>query len=304
MCLYPVTLVRPKDEWQDNQEQSTATRVVPCGKCIKCLKRRSNGWAFRLEQEQKRSTSSAFLTLTYERCPISSNGFQTLVKKDFQDFMKRLRKFISDKYIELGYKSKDEIPSLKYYACGEYGGKTQRPHYHAIMYNLPYQAVNDLQIITSKWQHGYCYIAKSEPASIMYVAKYIQKISNRDISVVDRETGEIIAEDDRVKEFSLMSKHLGSNYLTEAIIEYYRSRMLAVIRKENGVLMSMPRYYKEKIFTKAELRNIAWEFEKLHRLDLNKLTDQEHARIARDRIQYVKDQDRKALKAEKERCLI
>jgi hypothetical protein len=65
---------------------------VPCGKCVACKKRRATHWSFRLNEEAKLSSSASFLTLTYEKTPISKNGFQTLVKRDFQLFLKRLRK--------------------------------------------------------------------------------------------------------------------------------------------------------------------------------------------------------------------
>ena len=48
---------------------------------------------------------------------------QTLRKRDYQLFMKRLRKaFPNDK--------------IRFYAAGEYGPKTLRPHYHAILFGL------------------------------------------------------------------------------------------------------------------------------------------------------------------------
>ena len=59
----------------------------------------------------------------------------TLVKKDIQDFLKRLR------YHEKGYQSwenpknnKIENP-IRYLACGEYGTKGGRPHYHMALFN-------------------------------------------------------------------------------------------------------------------------------------------------------------------------
>jgi len=45
----------------------------------------------------------------------------SLSKKDFQLYMRRLRF--------------DAGKGLKYYVCGEYGTKSNRPHYHAIIFN-------------------------------------------------------------------------------------------------------------------------------------------------------------------------
>ena len=68
--------------------------TLPCGKCPNCYARRISGWSFRLMEEDKVSSSSYFITLTYDNPPMSENGFMTLKKSDFQKFMKRLRKLI------------------------------------------------------------------------------------------------------------------------------------------------------------------------------------------------------------------
>jgi len=90
---------------------------VPCGRCPPCKLRRVNGWVFRMLEEEKVSSSSHFVTLTYDTStvPISDNGFMTLRKRDFQLFMKRLRKLCLD-------------AKLKDYAVGEYGTNYKRPH--------------------------------------------------------------------------------------------------------------------------------------------------------------------------------
>ena len=83
-----------------------------------------NQWSFRLREELKDSESAHFLTLTYddEHIIITGNNEPTLYKRDVQLFLKSLRKLQKQK--------------IKYYFVGEYGGKTDRPHYHAIIFNL------------------------------------------------------------------------------------------------------------------------------------------------------------------------
>lgn len=206
---------------------------VPCGKCPPCKLRRVNSWVFRLMQEEKRSTSSHFVTLTYDtrHVPISRNGFKTLDKGDLQKFFKRLRKL---------------VPHLrvKYYAVGEYGSRSARPHYHAIIFNVP-----STQMYVDAWtlngsQIGTVHIGQVTSDSIAYTMKYIDK-SN----FVKRHN-----RDDRVAEFPLMSKGLGDNYLTDAIEKYYKadlSRMF--ITKDSGHKIALPRYYRLKIFDKREM---------------------------------------------------
>ena len=238
-----------------NQELMTP---VPCGKCIPCLKRRSSHWSFRINEEQKKAKTSCFLTLTYEEAPLSTNGLPTLVKKDYQTFFKRLRKLAP------AQKGKNR---LKYFACGEYGTKTQRPHYHAIVFNIPQKIINSATKIRDTWKHGHVMVTNSNIKTINYVVGYITKGGFK--HQIDKEHG---IYDDRIPEFQLMSKGLGEAYLTPQMTKYYRERLISCIVKEGGVIMSMPRYYKVKrtrkdgdygLFEKHEMKMIFKEYLKV-----------------------------------------
>src|SRR4051812_44934530 len=63
---------------------------LPCGQCIGCRLERSRQWAMRLVHEKKLHSHSSFITLTYDDKNLPLGG--TLIKRDFQLFMKRLRK--------------------------------------------------------------------------------------------------------------------------------------------------------------------------------------------------------------------
>uniref|UniRef100_A0AAU8AUZ5 Replication initiator protein n=1 Tax=Dulem virus 151 TaxID=3145628 RepID=A0AAU8AUZ5_9VIRU len=113
--------------------------TIPCGQCIGCRIEYSRQWANRCMLELEYHDSAYFITLTYdnEHIPItyyadSETGEAlpagTLCKRDFQLFMKRLRKAFLDDHI-------------RFFMCGEYGDDTFRPHYHAIIYGLH---LNDL----------------------------------------------------------------------------------------------------------------------------------------------------------------
>ena len=227
--------ITPGNRTQEYKDYNGRNRTInyPCGKCVTCLKRRSSQWSFRLSQEAQVSSSASFLTLTYAYQPISENGFPTLVKKDWQLFMKRLRK-------------KCPLYKLKFYACGEYGTQTFRPHYHAIVFNLPHRIISKPQIITDLWGHGHTMITHSNDLTINYVSGYIMKDNIKPQTKWD----------DRQREFSLMSKGMGLSYLTPQMIKFYKDRELTAIQKENGHFISMPRYYKEKIFDKHQLKKI------------------------------------------------
>jgi hypothetical protein len=223
------TPYRVKNKNKDINNQNLMIDV-PCGKCLACKKRRASHWSFRLQQEAKSSTSAAFVTLTYETAPTTENGFHTLKKRDFQLFLKRLRK-------------KCPTNKLKYYACGEYGTKTYRPHYHAVIFNLPQSLIAKPQKIADTWQNGHIHLAANNQATINYVVGYMTKSNFTRINTFD----------DRLPEFSLMSKGMGLGYLTDAMKNYYKKRELFCIVREGGQIISMPRYYKQKIFSKPEL---------------------------------------------------
>lgn len=144
-----------------------------------------------------------------------------------QDFMKRLRKSLE---------KLDPVPQVKYYLCGEYGSTTKRPHYHAIIFNVP-----DWSYIEKAWQMGAIHYGDSvNEAAIGYTLKYMDKPKKIPMH----------QNDDREKEFSLMSKGLGKNYITEATIKYHHSDLVnrVYLTVADGKKVSMPRYYKEKIY--------------------------------------------------------
>lgn len=234
-CLAPVTLWRPR-----NIEVGTEARtdVVSCGKCPACLARRRTGWVFRLKEEQRNASSSAFLTLTYddENLPWSENGYPTLLTKDHQDFMKRIRSTIKNHF------SDDTTKPLKYYAVGEYGTKTHRPHYHSILFNLPDEYFKHPELLDRDWQKGQTLLAECNIKTIKYVTGYINKTIWID--------GQIDG-DDRLKERSYISKGIGKDYLTPSRIKYYQNILTPYLIIENGDKTTMPRYYKEKMYNQV-----------------------------------------------------
>lgn len=187
-------------------------------------------------QELKVAWSANFITLTYatEHIPISKNGKPELSKRDVQLFFKRLRKSHPKR---VGKWSN----SIKYYCAGEYGSRTQRPHYHIILFNA------DITKIQNAWSMGQCHYGKVSAASIGYTLKYIQKQKFKE------QPGS------RTPEFSLMSKGLGLSYLSEAMVGWHRkdldNRTYVNIEDKK---VSMPRYYKLKIYSEMERKRIAF----------------------------------------------
>ncbi|UIB81486.1 replication initiator protein [Flyfo microvirus Tbat2_185] len=232
-----------------------ASRIsVPCGKCIPCLSAKRDEWSTRIMEEAKTSEHSLFLTITYsdEHLPFDEKGLPSLNKVDLQNFFKRLRKKYSS------------FKSMKYYAVGEYGSTTQRPHYHVILFHTPFKytpRIGQLNILEAIWGKGFVDVGNVEEASAAYVAKYCITKQNEVDSVVPP--------------FALISKGLGAGYITETTREYHRADPAErnCITLSGGRKKRLPRYYKDKIFDKSHKKKIAKALELLS--DINALDTRE-----------------------------
>lgn len=100
--------------------------LLPCNHCIGCRLDYSRRWADRMMLELDHSKKGIFVTLTYNNAHVpfteidytgelTEFGAFTLEKRDLQLFFKRLRKKLPDK-------------EVRYFASGEYGSHTDRPH--------------------------------------------------------------------------------------------------------------------------------------------------------------------------------
>lgn len=156
---------------------------VPCGSCIGCRVDKSREWALRCVHEASLYDENCFITLTYSPEHLPPNG--SLVKSDFQKFMKRLRKNHCGKepiFDETGFA---EYP-IRYFHCGEYGEEFSRPHHHALLFNFNF---DDREVIKSTaeathyysetleklWGLGMCSLGDCTYSSAAYVARYCTK---------------------------------------------------------------------------------------------------------------------------------
>ena len=227
MCITPINL--KKETVIQKLKDNYFMQQVPCGKCIECLKLRVNSWFVRLMNEQKHSDSSLFLTLTIddENLEYSEDWQPQLCYRDVQLFIKKLRK----------QNAKHTKNKIKYFAVGEYGSLTARPHYHLIIFN-----VHDRKDIEKCWTLGNIHIGKMEPASTYYTLKYALKRATK-IKKTD---------DLRTVEKAIMSRGLGINFLTEKMVNFYKDDVSRGIILEDGKKLPLPRYYRDKIFTNSE----------------------------------------------------
>lgn len=197
---------------------------VPCGRCLGCLQERSRQWAVRLMHENKLHEDSGFLTLTYDEEHVPRDG--SLRPRDFTLFMKRLRKEFGE--------------GIRYFQCGEYGERLERPHHHALLFGLrfpdlrPYkQGLSTSAVLDGLWGNGYCSVGEVTFESAQYVAGYVLK------KVVGPSAESWYK--GRLPEYVTMSRRPG---IGRAFIEKYRGEVFkadSVI--VNGRECKPPRYY-------------------------------------------------------------
>lgn len=142
---------------------------MPCGSCIGCRKARAREWAYRCWLEAGEHYVNSWCTLTYDDLHLPP----TLQKHHLTLFFKRLRR---------------RVGAVRFFACGEYGGRTERPHYHAILFGVDHE-----RAVRDSWRLGFTQVDTLTPAAISYVAGYAsKKLGVRGVKDVrvDYETGE------------------------------------------------------------------------------------------------------------------
>lgn len=224
---------------------------VPCGKCLPCQKKRRSDWSLRLEHEYLFSDSAYFITLTYNDAslPRTKEGYPTLFKKHVQDYIKRLRndhtKYVKKQFKVTAKQVYQHSKKIRYYAVGEYGSKTRRPHYHLLLFNMD---IANLSPLTNQWKNtqtgvkfGHVDIGTVTGSSINYVTKYMFK--------------DFYKKDKRQKPFALMSKKpiIGQAYL-ENYGTYHINNETLLVADKNGSVRRLPKAYLHRLFINKQDR--------------------------------------------------
>lgn len=258
----------PVEAWYSNQTNPSGKRSlvfspanavgspikIPCGGCVGCRLERSRQWAVRLLHESQLHVYRWFLTLTYSDAYLPPDG--GLVKRDYQLFLKRLRK------------ARPNLP-IQYFLVGEYGetnpvtkivdGGLYRPHYHAIIFGVDFpdmrqhtqnEAGDPLFVsaeLDALWGMGDCYIGAVTSQSIGYVARYSMKKVTGDLAEkhyqrINPDTGEV---HEVLPEFARMSlkRPIGSRWYEKYSEEVHATDSVVIRGREQ----KPPRYYDKKL---------------------------------------------------------
>lgn len=146
---------------------------VACGHCSVCQKRKRDSFGYRcIAESSMYDYPPYFVTLTYDAEHLPADG--SLDYSHVQKWLKRFRITLARKY---GFKGR-----IRYACCGEYGKNTKRPHYHLLLWGIPYlgkeidyKKLNDV-LIAGTWNMGLtqlkrCFNSKAG----QYIGKYMTK---------------------------------------------------------------------------------------------------------------------------------
>lgn len=267
--IYKAAKILKADEYEKFQkinDDLVKIQRIPCGKCIGCRLDYSKQWALRCLSESKTSSSSWFITLTYDeehlQIPESKKNEKTgetfyndgtwkgtLVPKDMTKFIKDLRRYWDYHY---------NIKNIRFFYCGEYGGETQRPHYHLLVFNLPIEQTDleykfsnknyDPIYISPKiekiWGKGLISIGAVTFSSCAYVARYITKKQYGDVAYNN------YCKKGQIPEYVRMSRKpgIGFTYLADNCDEIYETdEIFATTCKGTSLRTKPPHYFDKKL---------------------------------------------------------
>lgn len=227
-------------------------RKWPCNKCLPCLRRRQKDWVTRLVEHLRSNDDNYFVTFTYdeENAPVDEYGQYCFNKQHFVKLHRDLRKrFQNGRFRNIASSLITDSPEyidlpldhrFQYYLTTEYGpNSTQRPHAHAVYYNLGVDIWTAELLFRSMWPYGFISIFPAKEGAAGYISKYLVK----DSLFVDS-----YHEDTRMSPFSLMSKGLGKEYI-ERMKDWHQSDTSRFFYQYHGEKKRLSRYYRDRIYS-------------------------------------------------------
>lgn len=207
---------------------------MPCNDCYYCKMRKKYEWTCRVIMERLFYKFGYFITLTYDNVHLPADNGVSYNDADY--FLDRLRDYF--KKVSCGF---------SYYLMSEYGGRTQRPHYHMhLLTDMPLKEVS--VIVSHLWQKGFIKIGRSSLKSILYTSAY-HLLPKEHRNAYPRSN------------FHIFTRGLGKNYADEnALFNLSRNRK---VFEFGGFRFNLPPYIAKRMgFTSVKT---------LQDLDLNEV---------------------------------
>lgn len=251
---------------------------------------RVNDWTFRVMHESLFHEHNCVVTFTYNDRHLPPGGNLSL--PDFQKLLKRMRKDFR----------------FRYFACGEYGSKGQRPHYHCVFFgycpqDLAFHHIeNGVKYFTSEsllryWsifhrkdkQHehdyfdpiGFIIVCPAISAKVIpYTCKYLQKFNPPPPGCRDP--------------FLVMSRRPGIGALAvdnKSLVDVETDKVYC-----NGRTRRIPRFYLDKLFARYFTEDIKFYLEHSESLECDEDYDSFSfltRAIAVNRIRQLRNKRRK-----------
>jgi hypothetical protein len=257
-CNFPMLMYRQKVANANGKIPLTSDRNkgsqdhpslwIRCGRCIQCRLDKSYDWAMRCELESKNHKQNSFITLTYsnEHLPSGSYNDPTLLPRDLTLFFKRLRKRIM----------KDHGQYIRYFACGEYGERNRRPHYHACIFGFDFPDKKfdyskkgydyfTSDLLAHEWPYGLNNVTGFSFETAAYVARYtLGKVLGRDRHVYE-ELG-IVPEFVRMSRGSkkIGTKGIGYKHYQEFFSDMFPNDVMVTSK---GRITKPPKYFMNQL---------------------------------------------------------
>jgi hypothetical protein len=224
------------------------TRVpIGCGKCMECMRQKSNSWKVRLMEEIKFNKNGHFVTFTfsnesisnlYERYFADSNlsGYlldNEIAKKAVRLFLERWRKL--------------NKKSVRHWLVTELGHRgTENIHLHGIIFTD-----KNASYIRDVWKYGFIWDSTENNGyvsdrTINYITKYVTKVDHHHPNY---------------QPIILCSKGIGASYFNRDDFKrnlYNGSKTHSTYITSTGHEMALPHYYRNKIYSDSE-RELLWQ---------------------------------------------
>lgn len=232
--------------------------LVPCGVCPECLKKKQSGYVVRTIEEVKKRGSCCFVTLTYndENLP-KIDGVPTLCREHIKKWKRETRTAYYRKFGKT-------FPNYGFLICGEYGPRTNRPHYHGLLLGLDKP---HLDFMEKYWQDRFGFtVFKSVPIvsldgsdDITKVARYVAKYCVKPAEIV-KQNFEVVekprimtsknygmpADSKKMQDFYRCGRStLSTQHLSMQDVVNINSRLSYQYR---GFKYALPLYYRKKFF--------------------------------------------------------
>lgn len=165
------------------------------------------------------------------------NQIAVLVNRHLQLFIKRFRKYVSKHYNE----------KIRYYAVGEYGVQSLRPHWHIIFFYSSIDLARDFEdvlqlgseqrpiqtpvFLRSLWKFGHIDSKQTDGKAYFYISSYVNKPANFPYVL------ELLA-----PQRAFHSNYLGEIFSKEDIKESFQERDFSDIGKINIISWSGEQY--------------------------------------------------------------